>query len=208
MSISLADCVLSKLYRDTEHNIEHKSSAFWQVYLQRASYNNSNFIVITESPPDDSLRRVDIFVKRYDEGHDTLNALILIECKRPRGSAKDVEYQVAEAARRCMETHNLSSMYAITTIGVRFRVWKITDDLVLRPFFGRDTLASKKEYIYTESEEGYFLVWVVEHIKENFPLAKAPTVPSQEMKGDWQNEVNIWRKRPRGEWQRKWLTKW
>jgi hypothetical protein len=50
--------------------------------------------VVTKSPPDTSLRRLDFFIKRYDEPHDTLNALVLVKFKGLDGNAKLIEKQV------------------------------------------------------------------------------------------------------------------
>ena len=122
--MSIVDAgILRFLYDNAKANIEYKSSEFWQHYLKQQFDDTRIYSVISEVPPDSSRRRVDIIVKRYDPDHHTMSAMLWVECKRPSGSAKEVEYQALDAAKRCIEADKLLLIYTMTTVGVFFRIW-------------------------------------------------------------------------------------
>ncbi|KAH7129631.1 hypothetical protein B0J13DRAFT_140058 [Dactylonectria estremocensis] len=173
---------LRKHYNEALEDLECMSSAFWQVLLQQAFYMPGVYAVTTESPPDKSLRRVDLVVKRYDENHDTLSALLWVEFKRHTGSVKEVEQQALDAAKRCIQKDNLMWIWAMTTVGVSFRMWFISrDNLQLEPMHGTATKADKSQYINADSDEAIVFPEAVRRIKEGIPLRVAPVVPSQSL---------------------------
>ncbi|KAF5675922.1 hypothetical protein FDENT_9639 [Fusarium denticulatum] len=180
MSVVPSVGLLRKLYRDAAQDIEYQSSTFWQVWLQRAFYEDE-YMVSCEMPPDDSRRRVDAVVKRYDDRHDTLSAVLWIEFKRPSGNVRQVEFQALDAAKRCIRTNNLESVYVMTTVGVSFRVWTVyePDLLSLVPFNGGPADATRSQYIDADSYEAEALTRFVETVKAYPPLRRAPIVPSQ-----------------------------
>jgi hypothetical protein len=177
--------VLRKLYNDANHDEarnEYISSAFWQVFLQRAFYEDE-YIVICEYPPNNSRRRVDIVVRRFVENEDTLSSVVFHEAKGPDGSARTVEDQVLDAATRAMERDQLHGIYAITTIGTGFRAWYVEakEHPFLTSISGPENrpAATRAEYIDIDSEEGFELLHAIGVIKSDPPLRKAPVVPSQ-----------------------------
>ncbi|KAK5629114.1 hypothetical protein RRF57_004829 [Xylaria bambusicola] len=173
MSIVPREGVLRKLYQDAVDSIEYKSSAFWQIWLQRAFWED-NFIVVCEFPPDNSLRRVDIVVREYNQDHNTLTSIVYTESKKPNGSRREVEEQAADAARLAIEHDNLAGVYAMTTVGTRFRIWYMSAEAqVLEPLDETD------EYIDADSEYASRIWGTIEFIKGEPPLRIAPVLPSQ-----------------------------
>lgn len=141
------------------------------------------YAVTTESSPDGSLRRVDLVVKRYDENNDTLSALLWVEFKRPNGNVKEVEEQALDAAKRCILKDNLLWIWAMTTVGVSFRMWFISRDaLRLQPMHRTDVEADKSQYINADSYEAAIFPEAVRLIKEGIPLRVPTIVPSQSLK--------------------------
>ncbi|EXA30020.1 hypothetical protein FOVG_18555 [Fusarium oxysporum f. sp. pisi HDV247] len=172
--------LLRKLYIDAAQDIEYKSSTFWQIWLQRA-FHEDEYMVSCEIPPDESRRRVDAVVKRYDDRHDTLSAVLWIEFKRPSGNVRQVELQALDAAKRCIRASNLESVYVMTTVGVSFRVWTVyeSDLQSLVPFHGGPADATRSQYVDVDSYEAEALTRFVETVKAYPPLHRAPIVPSQ-----------------------------
>ena len=175
---------LRKLFKEAVDNIEYKSSAFWQVYLREAFSDDPNYMVLCEQSPDgSSRRRVDIVVNKYDPNHDTVTALLYVECKRPDGSLKRVEDQVLDAAKMAIRMYGLRATYAMTTVGVHFRTWIIRgDELVLDPLHGTNTRGDRSQYVSADSKEGAFLTETVRLIKTDPPLRDNPIVPSQDLR--------------------------
>ncbi|RKL37954.1 hypothetical protein BFJ72_g7414 [Fusarium proliferatum] len=182
MSIVPSIGPLRKLYQDASLDIEHRSSRFWQVWLQR-TFHEDAYWVLCEMPPDQSLRRVDAVVERYDASHDTVSAMLWIEFKRPSGSVREVESQALDAAGRCIRTNDLESVYVMTTVGVSFRVWSVygSDLSSLVPFHGGPADASRSQYVNADSYEAEVLSRFVETVKAYPPLRRAPVVPSQSL---------------------------
>lgn len=180
-------------YVDATEDIEYKSSAFWQVWLQRSFFEVDIYSVTGESSPDGSLRRVDIVVKRYDPAHDTLSAMLWVECKRPSGSVLEVEHQALDAALRYIATDGLLWIYAMTTVGVSFRSWFVERDREeLVPLHGTPVLADRAQYIDADSEDACVLQRTVELVKSQVPLRYAPVLSSQPLThqaGDFVSEA-------------------
>src|SRR6266699_1147516 len=181
MSVVPSYGFLRKLFDEAVDNIEYKSSAFWQVYLQEAFSDDSNYRVLCEQSPDgSSRRRVDIMVNKYDSNQNTITTLLYVECKRPGGSLKQVEEQVHDAAKMAISMYGLIATYAMTTVGVCFRTWVIRGkDLVLDPLHGEKTQGDRSQYISADSENASVLTETIRLVKTDPPLRDAPIVPSQ-----------------------------
>ncbi|CAG7565725.1 unnamed protein product [Fusarium equiseti] len=174
--------LLRKHYEEAIDDIEYKSSAFWQAVLQRAFYEPDIYSVTAESSPDESLRRVDMVVKRYDENNHTLSALLWVECKRPSGSVQEVEDQALDAARRCIQRDNLMWIWAMTTVGVSFRMWFVDARVFqLEPMHGTAVQADRRQYIDADSPAASVFPDAIQRIKNGFPLRQAPVIPSQSL---------------------------
>ncbi|KAJ9129989.1 hypothetical protein NKR23_g12392 [Pleurostoma richardsiae] len=184
MSLVPEKGVLRKLYNDANAagaRHEFPSSSFWQVILQRTFWED-HFIVICEQPPDNSLRRVDIVVRFYNEDDDTLLSIIFHEAKGPNGNAKEVEEQAYGAATLAIARDRLTGVYAITTIGTRFRAWYLgPGDQALKALYGLDEGQTRRRYVDIGSEEGHEFHKAVDLIKANPPQRLAPVVPSQSL---------------------------
>lgn len=180
MSVVPVTGILRKHYREAAQDIEYKSSRFWQAWLQRAFHEVDMYSVSCEMSPDDSLRRVDAVVERYDADHDTLSAMLWVECKRPSGSVRQVESQALDAAVRCVTRDNLQYVYVMTTVGVSFRAWVVYEnERELQPFHGDLAVATRSQYINADSSEAGVLMTFVDRVKQYPPLRVAPVVPSQ-----------------------------
>lgn len=142
-------------------------------------------MVSCESSPDDSRRRVDAVVKRYDEPNDILSAMLWIEFKHPTGNVKQVEAQALDVAGRCIRTNSLQFVYVMTTVGVSFRVWtvrafdQLSDQLSLIPFNGGPADAARSQYIDANSPGAEALTRFVGTVKNFPPLRITPVIPSQ-----------------------------
>ena len=179
MSIVPLTGIVRKYYEDAAEDIEYRPSAFWQVWLQREFATTLEeldmYAVTSEFSPDSSRRRVDHNVKRYDRQHHTLSSLIWNECKRSSGSAAEAEAQALDASRRCIRNENLLWIYALTTVGTTFRVWRVWKrTLVLEPFPPDAT-----QYVDADSRYAWVLREAIREIKTSFPLADPPILPSQ-----------------------------
>ncbi|KAF4946517.1 hypothetical protein FGADI_11155 [Fusarium gaditjirri] len=180
MSVVPSTGLLRKLYREAAQDIEYQSSTFWQVWWQRA-FHEDEYMITCEVPPDESRRRVDAVVKRYDEMHDTLSAVLCIQFKRPSCSVRQVECEALDVAKRYIRTNDLEYVYVMTTVGVSFCCWTVHrfDLLSLVPFNGGPADAACSRYIDADSYEAETLARFVETVKACPPLRHAPIPPSQ-----------------------------
>lgn len=55
--------------------------------------------------------------------HHMTTAMLWVECKQPSGSIPEVEAQALDVAKACIKADDISFMYAMTTVGLSFRVW-------------------------------------------------------------------------------------
>ncbi len=181
MNIVPATDVLRKLYEDTQHkNIEYASSSFWQVLLQ-GLFPEEEYIVVCEYPPDLSRRRVDIVVRLYDLSQHTLASFIFHECKRPDGSASEVEKQVFSVAKLAIQADNLTGVYVVTTIGTSFRMWFLSSkERRLMALHGTNA-GSLHGYIDIDSDVAYELPAFIQLAKESPPLWVAHVLLSQSL---------------------------
>ncbi|KAF4987369.1 hypothetical protein FDECE_15460 [Fusarium decemcellulare] len=181
MSIVPPTGLVRKLYEDAAQDIEYKSASFWQGWLQRA-FNDQDVYHVSEVYSDYSLRRVDAVIQRYDENNDTLSALLWVEFEHPSDSVGTVEAQALDAAQRCIMQDGLEFVYVMTTLGLSFRAWTVTNkDQVLEPFHGGPADATRSQYINAGSYEAHVLERFVARVKEHHPLRIAPAVPSRSL---------------------------
>lgn len=120
MSVVPPTGLLRKLYQDAAQNIESQPSPVWQTWLRR-TFHEEIYIVTCDMPRDESLRKVDTEVHRYDKSDDTLSTVLCIELRIFSASVRQVESQALDAARRCIRANNLRSVYVMTTAGASFR---------------------------------------------------------------------------------------
>ncbi|EEU36051.1 uncharacterized protein NECHADRAFT_102079 [Fusarium vanettenii 77-13-4] len=175
------DGMETKLMRElAQHDIEYKSSAAWQAYLNRM-FPRPWQLLCEQAPDDESRRRVDFKIILYDQDNDTISPVAIGEVKRPGGSIREVEKQGLEVAMRAINSHCLSGIYVLTVWGLKFRAWYATSsEQSLMPLFG-SAPRDKNEYIDMTSPSGVFeLERTIHLIKDEPPLRQAPVVPSQQ----------------------------
>ncbi|OIW33928.1 hypothetical protein CONLIGDRAFT_696651 [Coniochaeta ligniaria NRRL 30616] len=86
--------IVRKFYDEAiDNQIEYPSSAFWQIWLQRAFFELDTYGIVCEYSADGSRKRTNAIVRRYDAHHDTLSSLTWHEAKRPGVNPKEVEKQ-------------------------------------------------------------------------------------------------------------------
>ncbi|KAI5455732.1 hypothetical protein BGZ63DRAFT_324521, partial [Mariannaea sp. PMI_226] len=171
---------LRKLYNEARSNdYEYKTSQFWQVYFQE-QFTDSEFYVVCEHPPDETMRRVDIVIRRYDEQEDTLATFCYFELKGRSSEIKIAEMQAIDAAMRAIATDNLNGVYVGTMFQTKFRTWYVEAGInSLQPLHGDSTIADKSQYIDADSEEAKEMTQLVDMVKGSPPFRQAPVIPSQ-----------------------------
>lgn len=121
-----------------------------------------------------------IVVKRSSPVEGPVMALLLIGCKCPSGSLVEVESHVLDAAVRCIVRDNLPWIYGITTVGVSFRTWFVTENhRQLIPAHGMAISGDRTQYFDADSEKAWIFNETITLAKTQRPLRLAPTVPSQ-----------------------------
>ncbi|KAJ3545095.1 hypothetical protein NM208_g2680 [Fusarium decemcellulare] len=181
MSIVPPTGLVRKLYEDAAQDVEYRSASFWHGWLQRA-FNDQDVYHVSGVSSDDNLRRDDAVIQRYDENNETLSALLWVEFEHPSDSIRTVEAQALDAAQRCIMRDGLEFVYVMTTLGVSFRAWTVTnEDRVLEPFHGGPADATRSQYIDAGSYEAHVLERFVARVKEHPPLRIAPVVSSRSL---------------------------
>ncbi|KAI1825240.1 hypothetical protein F4861DRAFT_201895 [Xylaria intraflava] len=174
--------ILRRHYEDAVGDIEHKSSAFWQAFLQRAFFETEVYSVTSESSPDNSRRKADIVVKRYDIAQQPISTFLWVECKRPNSttSLREAERQALDAAMRCIKADGLKYIYAVTTVGVSFRTWLVTyQHQHLEPLHGTNAEADRRQYIGTDMADAWVLTQTIQSTKDCVILRRATTTPNR-----------------------------
>lgn len=142
----VTDDSLRKYYDDASQNIEHKTTTFWYAVLRRSF--GWPFEVNPGSPLDDFLGGVDAVVEQYQESREHQVAMLWVECKDPMGSPREVESRARDAAWQCVQPSRNKTVYAMTTIGVGFRMWKLEKrDPRLISLHGADTRHDRSQYV-------------------------------------------------------------
>jgi hypothetical protein len=163
--------ILRKLYEDASGPTECHPSAFWQVFLQMAFPFSEGYIVVCEFPPArGSRRRVDTVVRYYDADYNTLTSFKYTESKRDGGSAQEVEAQARDAAKTAISADRLTGVYAMTTIGTKFRVWYMDSQTErLTALQGRQVFGERSEYVDADSHQASELWEVIRLVKTSHP---------------------------------------
>ncbi|KAI1207651.1 uncharacterized protein F4807DRAFT_434040 [Annulohypoxylon truncatum] len=165
-------CLLRKLYEDAkETKYEYASTALWIKILSSAFYESAIFSLSCEFPPDNSLRRVDIVLNRYNESGNYQTGVLYCEAKKVDGSEADVTKQIRDAARRSSEHHGLAGVYTLAVIGTKFDMQYY--DKAPDSFY-----PLTHGYADIDSEACREFLNTVHLIKGDTPLRQAPTVPS------------------------------
>lgn len=162
----LTDASIRKYYDDASRNIENSSSAFWFGILRR-SFGHS-FEINPCYSPDGSDESVDAAVEKLEGTQEHRIVLLWVECKRQTDTLQDIEEKALEAAVRCLDSQNLASIYAITTMGVRFRMWQVFNHSArltrLIPWHGTDTKYDESQYVDADSPEAVVFTQAVSEI--------------------------------------------
>ncbi|KAF5017625.1 hypothetical protein F66182_10425 [Fusarium sp. NRRL 66182] len=179
------DCKLEEHFDDMEielihqvdnakHHLETTASAFWQAYLQR------NFprpwLVLCEQGPDGSLRRVDMKVIYYNSHGRNFSPVLLVEVKRKKGSMHEAEEQGLDAALKAINSQNLTGMYVITAIGLKYRAWYLSrEERELQPLHGSIEKASWEQRCLPSQhvELENILRAEASHIQEGYSVEQA-----------------------------------
>jgi hypothetical protein len=172
MSIVPQTGLLRKHYQEAVEDTEHKSSAFWQAYLQRAFHETDTYSVTATVSPDGLRGNADIMVTKYDDMDDiTFTNVVWIDCNRPTESFVDMETRALGVASRYVEGECLSWIYVVTTIGVEFRVWILyAGNDVLDPLEGPGVRGNRESYVDANSMDAYDLTNTIAMVKVNSSL--------------------------------------
>lgn len=153
------DMELILMKEAVEHDIEYKASAVWQAVFSR-KFPRPWQLLCEQAPTDDSRRRVDMRIIRYDSGTYTISPVLWVEVKRkggglPKGN-DGLEAQGLDAAVQKISAYNLASMYVITAWGLRFRAWIVGRNAsVLEPSFGSPHRDNRDDYLDMRSQTAF-----------------------------------------------------
>lgn len=173
MEISLIHQVENEI-----NHLESTASAFWQTYLHRSFPRP--WQLLCEQGPDESMRRVDMKVIYYNSESGNLSPVLLVEVKRKKGSMSEVQDQGLDAAVKAIDSLNLTGMFVITAIGLKYRAWYVSrQDQELQPLHGSIEKATW-EYLHVTQQSGILnLEETIRLIKGEPPMRQARVVPSQ-----------------------------
>ncbi|KAF7557982.1 hypothetical protein G7Z17_g220 [Cylindrodendrum hubeiense] len=178
--------LLRKLYDDAQEeaikgtNDTHtKCWAFWQILVAEAIGELNTYSVTSVPSFEASIQDTGITVERYDEDLHTLTTLLCVRCQPPDTSIEEIEQTVLDAARSHIQKDNLEWIWAMTTIGVSFRMWFIDKDaLKLVPMHGMATEGDEPQYVDANSPEASIFYDAVRSIKAGLPLSMGHSVRS------------------------------
>ncbi|KAK7425946.1 hypothetical protein QQZ08_007528 [Neonectria magnoliae] len=181
--------LLRRLYSDARSDVPEDSQTapwvFWQTVLQQSLYQPDAFAVTIGRSREGSLPHTEMAVRRYDEASDTLSGVLCVRCKHPSLSVRDVEQQALDAAQTCMQRDGLQWIWAMTTVGVSFRMWYIDEGGVqVVPVSVPAPVAKDGEsgqYIDADSSDASVFSDAVQRIKLGLPLHVAPVRSGQEV---------------------------
>ncbi|KAF5024837.1 hypothetical protein F66182_3076 [Fusarium sp. NRRL 66182] len=177
MAIIPAKGILRKLYQDAIQDIQNNSFGFWYTWLQKTFNEHDVYTVTTKFPLDNASQKVNVVVDRYDaSADDILPVLLWVELKSLSGSIGQVESEARDAVEKYMEQHGVKHVYVITTIGVSFRAWVVTEDRGLQPFHGGPAHGSESDYITADSNDARALETFIAKVKSYAPKRVAPVI--------------------------------
>lgn len=133
---------------------EAKTAKYWHHLLKSRVFTADRYIVSAEQPITvirGDTTRVDIIVEDYSQRYKH-RVLFFHEMKRPSsgpGVVLQVETQVYEACKAYLEIYGRKGVWAVTTLGTRYRIWFCKpQDSWLRAFAPKTTGPSvADEYI-------------------------------------------------------------
>lgn len=171
---------LNLLHDNAQGTKQADSTSFWQNFLMIYFPGAEQFLYYWGTHPDESLRKADGVIKKYSTSQHTALLIIYIESKRDDVNMKVVEQQAVIAMSLAIEQHRLSGIYALTTIGSKFRFWFMrARDTTLIPLHGY-AVGNKWEYIEIRTEAGIKEFEAsVNLIKSETPVMEPTTLPSQ-----------------------------
>lgn len=172
---------LVMLHKGAQNSIEASTAKFWQNFLPYHFSPTDNYLYHWESPADNSLRRVDGLIEKYDGGHDTALPVLFIEFKRDHGDIKEVENQAKNAMKLKIEDLGLTGLYALTTLGTNFRFWQMGKcDEEMTPLDGFQAVGVRWAYLEICSQDGTAAFDKnIDFVKTERPMMIAPTLKSQ-----------------------------
>ncbi len=162
---------LRKLWADAQSRPEWASTKFWEYIFSHNAFDGHQWAVSSQQPPtydEGDLRRVDLVVEKIDENANSA-ALLFMEAKRANATldqVQEVEYQAFTACCANLYATNKASIWAMTCVGTRARLWayQYGDDYLTEFFPLSDGLSKKSEYIEFSNE----VLNHLEYIKQNF----------------------------------------
>lgn len=102
--------VLVMLHKEAQKSIEAYSARFWQNFLPYHFSLADDYLYLWESPTDNSLRRADGLIEKYDRDHHTISPVLFIEFKRNHDAIRVVKRQAKDAMKRKIEHLGLTSL--------------------------------------------------------------------------------------------------
>lgn len=102
--------VLVMLHKEAQKSIEAYSARFWQNFLPYHFSLADDYLYLWESPTDNSLRRADGLIEKYDRDHHTTAPVLFIEFKRNHDAIRVVKRQAKDAMKRKIEHLGLTSL--------------------------------------------------------------------------------------------------
>ncbi|KAI7771130.1 hypothetical protein LZL87_014203 [Fusarium oxysporum] len=115
-----------------------------------------------------------------DSSHGgNFSPVLLAEVKRKKGSMREVEEQGLDAALKAINSQNLTGMYVITAVGLKYRAWYLSRaERELQPLHG--SIKASWEYLHVKQQAGILnLAETIRLIKGEMPMRQAGVVPSQ-----------------------------
>lgn len=173
---------MKTLYNDARGN-ETYCIRFWNALLNRDFPLYSKWVVSPEQlvfrDPRHGRRRVDTAVEYFIPPRNEFKVFMIHEAKRESEKARTLERQVADYAKAILTDRFLGRVHVLTTIGCKFRAWRMDfDDQVLRPCFGGSG-GTSSEYVDAADKTGdSFYHAFISEVKEAVMLPRAPPLPS------------------------------
>ncbi|KAL2018112.1 hypothetical protein VTK56DRAFT_1242 [Thermocarpiscus australiensis] len=188
--------ILALNWRAQGHDIEFTASAVWQALLQKSFPLQDGYTTLCEQCPDDDDRsRIDQIV--FQLGHNTLLVKLCMGESKRRGTGSahivGAETQAFNGAGRAINRDGLAFMYAVTTWGTHFRLWRLdSDQPALQPMDGgSNTRGDRGSYLDVGKPENRalfdrFVRWVKglddhsqEHPQDASWHEQTPGLPSE-----------------------------
>lgn len=169
----LESALLTHLHREAKFhgNDADKSSAFWQTYLNSKFPLSENYAVLSaQAAPNDNSY---IIVRQLRQNQLNIfnSTLIVCEGKQPEtGTVEKIENMVTKVAGEYLTSSNESSVYCMTTWGVKARCWMVDKPATgqpceLKPLFGKNKLGLNAAYVDADSGVAAYITAFVAYVK-------------------------------------------